>query len=631
MLRPTATRKYHGAATTHRSLKKKRKRPKPKDPNYLDFSFLPRLTAPRPERKQSISVPPPKVVIRQRMPVRPILDKLRLYEELKEERLLDGSMEGQLSLVGLDAKLDKAINYRNLDKINDRNGFYAIESSPVTAMLTSLTQAKLKPESIGLVKQKGHELVVDASMYRMGDSYIAALSNGLSHIPLQKINVNNNRISDNGAKTLLEGLHPDFILEIDLSNNLVGLHCILQLCSMVTHPDATLCILKLEGNRLGDTLAKALCEALLENTSLIELNLARNSISEIGSLAISKVIEVSDSLLKLDLHWNKIRSEGAKAIATALKYNTQLRVLDLSWNALSSPTLDNCAGILGSALSVHNKLFHVDFSHNRFKLSDSALIAKGSLENHSIMGLHMEGNDSDVDPVGFINASGSKNPGKAHVFTRIMTSSKVSSASVWRNADHCWICEQWKEVVFEWDPSASGEASEPVYLHLSFDDWQPDLMEKQEDGIYRLVRMCPPVDFKYFYTHNSDVAVAANYASEPLEAKVTRSFILNGVDTSVIEAEFCHSYSNSKAESLLDINSFILAIPRLRRLFKPPTIKAAWGIPISLFKDYKFDNDRLFNSCFEYDWENSRIPRLVKDLTELAQVKEFLRKNYKWM
>mmetsp|Transcript_26830 Transcript_26830/g.48362 ORF Transcript_26830/g.48362 Transcript_26830/m.48362 type:complete len:632 (+) Transcript_26830:1794-3689(+) len=631
MLRASAPRKYHGASTTHRSVKKKRKRHKHKDPDYIDFSFLPRIIHNKPERKQSISVPPPKVAIRQRMPVMPILDKLKLYEELKEEKKLDGSMEGQLSLVGLDAKLEKAVNYRNLNKINDRNGFYAIESSPVTAMLTSMTQSRLKPESVGLVKHKGHELVVDASMYSMGDNYIAALSSGLTHMPLQKINVNNNRISDSGAKTLLQGLHPDFILEIDLSNNLVGLHCILQLCAMVTNPEATLCILKLEGNKLGDTLSKALCEALLENTSLIELNLARNSIGEIGSIAISKLIEASDSLLKLDLHWNKIRAEGAKQIATALRYNTQLRVLDISWNALSSPMNDSCAALLGAALAAHTKLFHVDFSHNRFKLADSVLIAKGSLENHSIMGLHMEGNDSDVDPVGFINLSGAKNPGKAHIFTRIMTSSKVRDSSVWREADHCWICERWKEVEFEWDPVTSGEAAEPVYLHLSFDDWQPDMMEKQADGTFRLVRMCPPISFNYFYTHNTEVAVALNIPTERLEASVTRSYMLNGVDVSTIETDVAHSYTNSKADSLLDINSFIMAIPRLRRLFKPPSVKAEWGIPISLFKDYKFDNDKLFNQCFEYDWENSRIPRLVKDPTELAQVKEFLRKNYKWM
>jgi hypothetical protein len=630
MQRVSAPRKYHGASTHRHASKKKRKPRKKQDPDYIDFSYLPRISVHKPERKQSISVPPPKVVIRQRKPVVGILDKLKLYEELKDDVKVDGSMESSFSLVGVDAKLGKARNYRDIYRINDRNSFYHAESSPVAAMLTSLTHAKLKPESIGLVKQKGHELVVDASMYGMGDSYIAALSTGLSHMPLQKINVNNNRISDAGATILLQGLHPDFILEIDLSNNFIGMHCILHLCEMVTHPEATLCILKLENDRLGDTLVRALCEALLQNASLIELNLAKNSISEVGGISVAKYIEVSESLLKLDLHWNKIRVDGAKAIATALKYNTQLRILDLSWNALASPMNDNCAGLLGAAISSHTKLFHVDLSHNRFKLADSALIAKGSLENHSIMGLHMEGNESDVDPLGFISASGARHPAKAHVFTRIMTSSKVREAAMWREADHCWICERWREVEFEWDPATAGEATDPVYLHLSFDDWQPDMMEKK-DGVYRLVRMCPPITFRYFYTHNSEALISASVPAERLETPVVRSYLLNGVDMETVEATEGHSYVNTKAESLLDINSFILAIPRLRRMFKPPSVKAEWGIPISLFKDYKFDNDKLFNNCFEYDWENSRIPRLVKDITELATVKEFLRKQYKWM
>ncbi len=32
----------------------------------------------------------------------------------------------------------------------------------------------------------------------------------------------------------------------------------------------------------------------------------------------------------------------------------------------------------------------------------------------------------------------------------------------------------------------------PVYIHLLCDNYVPDLMERNEDGVYRLLRMIPP-------------------------------------------------------------------------------------------------------------------------------------------
>lgn len=32
----------------------------------------------------------------------------------------------------------------------------------------------------------------------------------------------------------------------------------------------------------------------------------------------------------------------------------------------------------------------------------------------------------------------------------------------------------------------------PIYIHISCDEYVPDLMERNEDGVYRLLRMLPP-------------------------------------------------------------------------------------------------------------------------------------------
>ena len=59
--------------------------------------------------------------------------------------------------------------------------------------------------------------------------------------------------------------------------------------------------------------------------------------------------------------------------------------------------------------------------------------------------------------------------------------------------------------------------------------------------------------------------------------------------------------------------------------------KKQWCIEISLFKDYKFDNEDLLRKCFEYDWNSSKIPKLIKDEEQLKTSKEILRKSYKFL
>ena len=44
----------------------------------------------------------------------------------------------------------------------------------------------------------------------------------------------------------------------------------------------------------------------------------------------------------------------------------------------------------------------------------------------------------------------------------------------------------------------------PVYIHLSCDNYEPDLMERNEDGVYRLLRMIPPGQQSYYFTIDSE-------------------------------------------------------------------------------------------------------------------------------
>jgi hypothetical protein len=60
-------------------------------------------------------------------------------------------------------------------------------------------------------------------------------------------------------------------------------------------------------------------------------------------------------------------------------------------------------------------------------------------------------------------------------------------------------------------------------------------------------------------------------------------------------------------------------VPRTKGLSYVPAVrkemreKIEWKLGSSLFKDYVDDNEELLNKCFEADWSNMRVTRLVKD------------------
>ena len=59
-------------------------------------------------------------------------------------------------------------------------------------------------------------------------------------------------------------------------------------------------------------------------------------------------------------------------------------------------------------------------------------------------------------------------------------------------------------------------------------------------------------------------------------------------------------------------------------------IKTPWDFLNSVFAKYKPDTENLLNECFQFDWENTKIEKLMKnDETIILECKNYLRKNYK--
>lgn len=127
----------------------------------------------------------------------------------------------------------------------------------------------------------------------------------------------------------------------------------------------------------------------------------------------------------------------------------------------------------------------------------------------------MVGNELNTDSLGFFKDDGSE-PCISHIISRIgptLATGTISKKKVELKAtSNCWICEGWSQVLFKFNPydividenrRLSDEMDENtlVYIHLSSDNKEADLMEKDElTGEFSLLRMVPPGKVNYYFS-----------------------------------------------------------------------------------------------------------------------------------
>lgn len=469
---------------------------------------------------------------------------------------------------------------------------------------------------------------MDLSKYLIGDRYAAALSKGMKCLPkLSKLNMSCNRLSDKGARAILAGLNPACAKTLDLSYNSLAKQTIDTLATMMSKPIFRLEVLHLEGNKLKDRGVAQLLKALTDCDSLQELNLSKTSLGDNGAIAVGSYLKHSKQLRRLDLHWNLIRAVGGSVLFKGLAVNTSLKVLDVSWNALCHPQDSQIGTTIAAAFRKHPSLYHVDLSHNQLSEEDCAAVNHGLSDNHSIAGIHMQGNDAKVDALGFVNPKGGCSvPSEAHVFVRILGESQASG--MWRPTTNCWLCEGWSEVEFLYSPCQVSTLS--VYLHLSFEAYVPYLLTKSPEGVFREFRMCPPGEIRFFFTVGTTQMTSPNYPTCKLAVPLLGPFEYSEDVKQSGYVEEVNTLLVQKNRTFSDLHMEHRAKPRPAvRKRNSEEEKATWSLPISVFREYKFEDEDLLSRCFEFDWEHSKLPKLLKDSDETKSLKLLLWKHYK--
>ena len=249
-----------------------------------------------------------------------------------------------ISDIGAQALAEGLINNNSLttlDLTNSRlscDGACALVESLSHSSLTSLNLSNDYIYDIGaqaLAESLPYSSLTSLKLSDNGisDIGVQALAESLPHSSLTSLNLACNSISDIGVQALAESLPNSSLTSLNLAcNNISGIGASTLARSL---PSTKLKLLKLAGNKISCSGAQALGEGLVNNSSLITLNLRRNGILDDGACALAKGLQKNNCLMLLDLCVNGISDDGAQAFAERLLNNTSLTTLNLCYNCIS--------------------------------------------------------------------------------------------------------------------------------------------------------------------------------------------------------------------------------------------------------------------------------------------------------
>ena len=595
-------------------------------------------------------------------------------------------------------------------------------NTPSFNLIRAVKKYRAIPRPIGVVKKKGDLHKMELNNKLVGDNYVKCICESLKvsdHIT--EINLRKNRLSDISIIPLFKTIIKNKILLkqlvfIDLSYNRISIAATELICKYIMEYNCCLEHLNLESNNLGNNNARKIINSISTNldTRIKYLNLGQNLLDDEISNELTTLIRKCEYLAVLVLYQNQFGNQGAGLMMSEIKKHTGLKILDLSWNLIGTnltdevPTLDELtkaskdpnnhfdnaylnelkftlqyrrAGSLsptriGSKVSYftnqlcelfHNKrteLLHLDISYNNINVVDSTAISEHIKDNHTILGIHVDGNNMWVDELGFVYPIEKSKYKKNHfansqIFYRIANDHPLNRSSIinvqkLRSKNNCWICEGWREIKFHYKPNKyEGDLkSAYVRLHLNFENYKSFELKLVDDG-FVCHRMCPSGILNFFLTMNG--IPIDNYG--PITHELKDAIIYtqeekpkiyeDEEDDEDLEKELKKFIITKVAQTNVEINPEVISsvgyrnmlkycIPRPGKESLKKRPKTPWTFPTSIWAFYGYDIDGepdiAYNNAFEFDYNRCNFGK-DKDLStdEEFELKNILRNKYKQM
>ena len=187
-------------------------------------------------------------------------------------------------------------------------------------------------------------------------------------------------------------------------------------------------------------------------------------------------------------------------------------------------------------------------------------------------------------------------------------------------------------------PNSKIEPDDDVLIHMNIDIFYPDLMHyDEENDEYFLTRMVPPMPIQYYFSVNGVPRYRVDTDSESASPiKFPGLKIVKDKGESIPwRVNVSPPGSQNRMQIDLGYLDKISCKPRPNiyepKVFIEPEPKPQWTQENSVFKKYMVDNTKIFEKCFDYDWECSRIPNMIKQPDEQLRVKTLLKKHYRLM
>uniref|UniRef100_A0A3B4CYJ7 NACHT domain-containing protein n=1 Tax=Pygocentrus nattereri TaxID=42514 RepID=A0A3B4CYJ7_PYGNA len=205
---------------------------------------------------------------------------------------------------------------------------------------------------------------LDLSGKLQGDSEMKKISDLLedSHCRPNKLLLNKNSITMKGCAALSSALcsNPSHLIELDLSDNLLGTSGVKKICEMLKNPQSVLQKLQLSFCSITEEGYAALGSALKSNRSshLIELDIRGNNPGDTG---VKKLVDLQDdpnsNLKKLRLLNSSMAEEVCDSLTKVLGINPLLlRELDLSGKLQGDSEMKKISDLLEDSHCRPNKL-----------------------------------------------------------------------------------------------------------------------------------------------------------------------------------------------------------------------------------------------------------------------------------
>lgn len=320
-----------------------------------------------------------------------------------------------------------------------------------------------------------------------------------SDCSLKELILENTGLNDGSIITINDAIIvsiADYFCGFNYGKNNLTDKCMASICEVIEYCETALKSIQLQNNNFSNVSAAELIKTISRNSVVKFLDISHNKLGDNieNSPKIEETyksgdpfrtnfrnLELRDTLYNKKFKFSDIQlpsnQEGGKKpngnikkaekpdYYKCLQYQSKIKSPEIK----ISPFADSLGDMFCNTKST---LYHLDISYNNLNYIDCLHIQETVKENHTILGIHVDGNEMEIDELGFITAI---EPGKKdvnyHAFYQIhyesdlkkqsyinkynntmignpFNKSNISGLRSIRNKNNCWICENWRETVF---------------------------------------------------------------------------------------------------------------------------------------------------------------------------------------